>query len=136
MSAGHQPHASGDPVDRALARAHGVLPDQGPIGVFIHHNTLHAFQHLPFHQAVQLGADQLGARPYLSLREFRALIHSGRIAEADLRHEIAAVLGERAAALVLPGLSTGDLWHALTVSDADTDDATGLEFTVHTGIAR
>ncbi|HEY6508040.1 MAG TPA: DUF2309 domain-containing protein [Vicinamibacterales bacterium] len=136
MSAGHQPHASADPVDRALARAHGVLPDQGPIGVFIHHNTLHAFQHLPFHQAVQMGADQLGARPYLSLREFRALIHSGRIADADLRHEIAAALGERAAALVLPGLSTGDLWHALTVSDADTDDATGLEFTVHTGIAR
>jgi len=136
VSAGHEPPASADPIDRALARAHGVLPDQGPIGVFIHHNTLHAFQHLPFHQAVQMGADQLGARPYLSLQEFRAALHSGRIAEADLRHEMAAALGERAQAPVLPGLSTADLWYALTATDADTDDAAGLEFTVRSGIAR
>lgn len=136
MSAGHQPHASADPIDRALSRAHGVLPDQGPIGVFIHHNTLHAFQHLPFHEAVQTGADQLGARPYLGLREFRAALQSGRIAEADLRHEIGARLGEQASASVLAGLSTADLWHTLIVSDADTDDAAGLEFTVRTGIAR
>ncbi|MDQ8160895.1 MAG: Na-translocating system protein MpsB, partial [Gemmatimonadota bacterium] len=59
---------------RALAAAHGILPDQGPIGVFIHHNTLHAFQHLPFHEGVQAGAAALGARPYLSLREFRAAL--------------------------------------------------------------
>ena len=52
-----------DPYDRALARARGVLPDQGPIGVFIHHNTLHAYQHLPFHEGVQAGAADLGARP-------------------------------------------------------------------------
>ena len=133
--AAHHAHG-GTPVERALARAHGVLPDQGPIGVFIHHNTLHAFQQLRFHEAVQAGADALGARPYLSLREFRAAMRAGRIADTDLRHEIGAALSERGVKAVLPGLTTADLWHELIASDADTDDAAGLEFTVRAGIAR
>ena len=91
-----------DPVARALSRAHGVLPDQGPIGVFIHHNTLHAYQHLSFHEGVQAGADALGARPYLSLPEFRDALASGRIADADVRVEIDRTLGDRAQQEVVP----------------------------------
>ena len=133
--AGHDTHG-GTPVERALSRAHGVLPDQGPIGVFIHHNTLHAFQQLRFHEAVQTGAASLDARPYLSLGEFRAAMRTGRIADADLRHEIQAALGERAGDEVLPGLTRAELWHELIASDADNDDAAGLEFTVRTGLGR
>ena len=85
-----------DPVARAVARAHGILPDQGPIGVFIHHNTLHAFQHLPFHRGVQEGARVLGARPYLDLHEYREALAKGRIESQDVEAALARTLGERA----------------------------------------
>ena len=125
-----------DPVSRALAAAHGILPDQGPIGVFIHHNTLHAFQHLPFHEGVQAGAAALGARPYLSLREFRAALAVGRVAESDVRHEIDRALGDRALELLLPGLSRGALWAELMLTDADSDDAAALAYLLRAGSAR
>lgn len=80
---------------RALATAHGILPDQGPIGVFIHHNTLHAFQHLPFHEGVQAGAAALGAKPYPSLREFRDAVRANRVSASDVRLEIDRALGAR-----------------------------------------
>lgn len=73
-----------DPVERALSEAASVLPDQGPMGVFIHHNTLHAFQSLPFHDGVVRGAACLRARPYPALRAFREWWADGRIEQRDL----------------------------------------------------
>lgn len=135
--AAHGTPVAGGPIDRALARAHGVLPDQGPIGVFVHHNTLHAFQHLPFHDGVQAGAALLDARPYLSLVEFRRALEAGRIADVDVRTEIARRLGARSDALVFPGLTRAALWHTLLTDDCDTDthDAHGLAFAVEAGTA-
>ena len=43
-----------------------LLPAQGPINVFIHHNTLHAFEDLPFDEAVKKGAQLYGCQPYLT----------------------------------------------------------------------
>jgi uncharacterized protein len=71
-------------LDAALHHAAHVLPDQGPIAVFVHHNTLHAFEKLPFHDAVAQGAETYGARGYLDEDTFRALHASGRITDADL----------------------------------------------------
>jgi hypothetical protein len=132
----HEPEGhEADPVARALARARGALPDQGPIGVFIHHNTLHAFQHQPFHAGVQAGAEALGAQPYLSLAAFRSAYRSGRIADMDVRLEIARALGPAGDEAVLPGLTPAQAWHQLMTTDIDTDDAAGLEFTIRAGIA-
>jgi uncharacterized protein YbcC (UPF0753/DUF2309 family) len=133
---GHHPLPA-DPIDRALARAHGVLPDQGPIGVFVHHNTLHAYQHLPFHEGVQAGAAAFDARPYLSLAEFRAAWRSGRIADADVVHEIGRMLGAGASEPILPGITRGALWHTLMTAECDGDghDAASLCFAVEAGIA-
>jgi uncharacterized protein YbcC (UPF0753/DUF2309 family) len=71
-------------IREALAHAAHLLPDQGPIAVFIHHNTLHAFEKLPFHEAVAKGSETYHARGYLEEDTFRALHESGRITDADL----------------------------------------------------
>ncbi|MGE3955469.1 MAG: putative inorganic carbon transporter subunit DabA [Vicinamibacterales bacterium] len=128
-------HEHADPVTRALARASGILPDQGPIGVFVHHNTLHAFQHLPFHEGVCAGASALRARPYLSLQEFRDAWRGSRIADDDLCTEIDLVLGASRAEPVVGQLTRAGLWHTLLVTDCDVDDAAGLAFNLELGTA-
>ena len=54
----------------AVEHAAHLLPAQGPITVFIHHNTLHAFEELPFEDAVKRGAEVFGCQPYLSEDRF------------------------------------------------------------------
>ncbi|WP_437911351.1 DUF2309 domain-containing protein [Sorangium sp. So ce302] len=66
-----------------------LLPAQGPIGVFVHHNTLHAFQHLPFHDALAAASAIFEAEPYLSEADYRAHIASGRIGDEDLEAALA-----------------------------------------------
>ncbi len=61
-----------------------LLPAQGPIGVFIHHNTLHAFQHLPFEQAVLEASKIYGTEPYMREEEYRKAVGSGRILIDDI----------------------------------------------------
>ena len=60
------------------------LPCQGPVEVFVHHNTLHAFEHQPFSDAVLTARNQIGGEPYLDEQRFRQLLESGRIRETDV----------------------------------------------------
>jgi hypothetical protein len=75
-----------------------VLPAQGPIGVFIHHNTLHAFEHLPFEEAVAEASRLLGAEPYMSEEDYRVQMRKGRIEPRDVE----AVLDEEDNAALHP----------------------------------
>jgi alpha-beta hydrolase superfamily lysophospholipase len=47
------------PLARVIDSLAHLLPAQGPISIFIHHNTLHALEHLPFEDAVVTTADGL-----------------------------------------------------------------------------
>src|ERR1041384_309401 len=80
-----------------------LLPAQGPISIFIHHNTLHAFEHLPFETAVERAAGVFRCEPYLAEARYRDKLAAGRILAADVEAVIAEKLGTRAAERV-PGV--------------------------------
>lgn len=71
-------------ISEMLQCAARLLPAQGPIEVFVHHNTLHALEHLPFHEAVRQGWEIYGAEPYVSERRFREMLTGGRITREDI----------------------------------------------------
>ncbi len=61
-----------------------LLPSQGPITTFVHHNTLHGLQHLPFDEALVAAEGFFGATGYLPVEVSRAQYRAGRITDADL----------------------------------------------------
>ncbi len=102
----HLRHAAKHAVDHA---AH-YLPVQGPIGVFIHHNTLHAFQHLPFEDAVQQAARLFDTEPFMTEAAFRKEFAARRIRAKDLD----VILAREADADIIPKqLSRNQLRRAL-----------------------
>ncbi len=67
--------------EEALHHLKHFLPAQAPLKDFIHHNTLHAFQHLKFFKALQLASEIFGYKVSLSLDEYRSLFKKGKINE-------------------------------------------------------
>jgi uncharacterized protein YbcC (UPF0753/DUF2309 family) len=102
-----------------------VLPAQGPISIFIHHNTLHAFEQLRFEDAVETAAERLGREPFLAEARYRDKLASGRILAADVRAVIDEHLGAHGAAEVAGVGSRLELWQAIVLHGAPT--ATGRE---------
>jgi len=123
-------------VDRlrsVVEHASHLLPKQGPIGVFVHHNTLHAFEHLRFEQAVIEASQTFGAEPYMSEAAYRAELARGRIQLTD----IDAVLDSEPDALIFPRLSRGSLRRAMiTPGVREFDAATILWRTEQGDLAR
>lgn len=85
-------HHAGDTLQHAIDHARHLLPSQGPIGVFVHHNTLHSFQDIPFEDAVVKAAKLYGAEPFLAETEYIAAYNAGRIQKDDIDYVLATDL--------------------------------------------
>jgi uncharacterized protein len=97
---------------QVLDHAAHYLPTQGPIGVFVHHNTLHAFQHRDFMQSVVEAAHLFEAEPFLSEETYQNDRARGRIHDEDIDD----VLNREPDAVIIPGkLSRRQLRRALLI---------------------
>lgn len=111
-----------------------ILPAQGPISVFVHHNPLHAFEDLPFEDAVVGAGRLLGCEPFLSEARYREALSRGRITDRDLDAELDGALGGRGAELVAPGIARHDL-HRRLLTDGLVDlRGPGLDWALGQGM--
>lgn len=104
---------------RVLDHVAHVLPRQGPIGVFVHHNTLHAFEDRPFEEAVVEAANLFGAEPYMSEAAYRTELKRGRITLGDVE----AVLAAEPDAVIFPRLTRRSLRRAMITPGVREFDA-------------
>lgn len=113
----------------ALEEAAHLLPRQGPIGVFVHHNTLHAFEHLPFERAVIEAWKLFGAEPYMSEAAYRRELARGRIRVQD----VDAVLAAEPDVLIFPQLSRRSLRRAMIMPGVREFDAATILWRIEQG---
>ncbi|MFN0014305.1 MAG: YbcC family protein [Saprospiraceae bacterium] len=88
----HIPHHFDE--KHALKELQHYLPTQTPLKDFIHHNTLHAFQELPFYNAIFTASDIFGYQVTFNLLEYRHLLQIGRIRGEILERVIRERHGE------------------------------------------
>jgi hypothetical protein len=73
------------------------LPAQAPLKDFIHHNTLHAFQDLKFHKALNTASKLFGYKGYLSISDYRRLYNQKTITETALNRAISQNIATQSA---------------------------------------
>lgn len=93
----HPKHSHAYGLDEILHEIRHYLPSQAPLKDFVHHNTLHAFQHLPFHQALKQANTQFGFKCYLSIEEYKSLYLAGKIRSEILQQVLENHFGEKEA---------------------------------------
>jgi len=111
----HAPTSPDHPLTRAIDELAHLLPAQGPISIFIHHNTLHALEELPFEDAVERAANRLACEPFLAESRYRDKLASGRIRATDVEALLKEQLGPGGAHDVAGVVSRFDLWRAVVL---------------------
>ncbi|WP_231742622.1 DUF2309 domain-containing protein [Polystyrenella longa] len=90
-----RPHRLAD-LQHQIEHAAHLLPSQGPITAFVHHNTLHAFEQRPFEEGIRKGGELWNCHAYLSEEKYREEFERDRIRTSDLEAVLREELKEEA----------------------------------------
>ncbi|HSG22221.1 MAG TPA: putative inorganic carbon transporter subunit DabA, partial [Azonexus sp.] len=105
-----------------------VLPAQAPIRDFVHHNTLHGFQHLPFSEALAAAHRLTGAATYWPEVKFRECYAAGRISRDDLSAAFDEAGLPELEVPVIRALTQRDVLLASLLSAPETPGASRLDW--------
>ena len=75
-------------TEEVLEALRHYLPSQSALKDFVHHNTLHAYQDIPFFEATRLVSSTFGYEVSYSIQEFRQLYKVGKIRSDILEDRI------------------------------------------------
>lgn len=71
-------------LQKLIKEAAKLLPCQAPLQSFVHHNTLHNFEHCTFKKALERGSETFGSKCFMNDDFFREALANGRIDDRDL----------------------------------------------------
>ncbi|MGW5052607.1 putative inorganic carbon transporter subunit DabA [Actinokineospora sp. NPDC004072] len=97
-------------IEKLVDHAAELLPTQGPLQAFVHHNTLHAFESMEFTDAIAAASQLYGTEPYQSEDAFHDLLRQGRITTADIDAVVADEVDDGGRP-VIPGGPNRSLFH-------------------------
>lgn len=80
--------------EHTLREIKHYLPAQAPLKDFVHHNLLHFYQHLPFHQALFRASMIFGYKTYLTINDYRKLYQENKIDDEVLKKIITENKGQ------------------------------------------
>lgn len=103
-------------VRHAIDHAAHYLPSQGPIAVFVHHNTLHAFESMRFEEAVEAGYKKYGSQPYWPEARYRKEYARGRITDKDIDAVLLDDLRQHGLEEISQGTTRFELYQSLMKS--------------------
>ncbi len=107
-----------------------ALPAQGPISVFVHHNTLHALQHLSFFDALRCSQETYHCETLLSESAYQEKLKTGRIRSTDLERILTDDLAERGSESIAGLTTRQELRLSMVQLPLQTGTASELEWLI------
>ncbi|WP_367605782.1 putative inorganic carbon transporter subunit DabA [Legionella sp. W05-934-2] len=86
---------SSDLISDVINKVFHAIPEQGPLEFFVHHNTLHHYEHLNFFDAVKKASQDFKSRAFMPEIYYWQQYHQHRIEKKDIDAAINEFLHRR-----------------------------------------